>query len=58
MKISKEILDILKEEENKKLLQLYNTDLFNAYLKKLKDKYYKLYTYLEDIEKNNYDTKN
>jgi hypothetical protein len=36
--------------EERKLIRLYGTDLFDAYLRKLKVKYTKIYKFIEEIE--------
>jgi len=49
MNIPKEILEILTKEEAERLVRFYGTDFYSAYLRKLKEKYYKLHNLTKDI---------
>lgn len=50
MKIPKELLIFLTNEEANILAKFYGTDLYAPYLKKLKEKYSKLLYFLDDEE--------
>lgn len=48
MRISKEILEVLSDDEINKLVKFYGTDLFQGYIKQLKKKYMKIYNFLDE----------
>ena len=49
MKIPKDILKNLTDEEVSKLTKYYGTDFYKPYLIQLKKKYLKLYKFLENL---------
>lgn len=49
MKIPQAILELITKEEAELLVKFYSTDLYKAYLNKLKKKYQELYEFIGEV---------